>query len=412
MKKYYFSIICLFIVAAVSGQYTWSVKDTFPGSGRRMAAGLNISGKAYIIGGNISSTPFTTTNDVWEYDPSSDSWTQKANFPTNIATASYFTINNVGYVVGGSTSAGNAVSTTRQYNASNDSWSTKASFPENGISGAFQFVLNNLGYVGTGARTGSNNASTVYSYNPETDSWIQAASYLGPQSINMTAFAIDSFAYAGLGQNGSGAFFNQFYKYNPTNNTWGQVATFPGKSRSAAISFVLNGKAYVGGGVSLLSGVPYALGDFYEYDPSSNTWSALPGFPGAPRQYATPVVINSVAYSICGYDDDGDKFYNLVSEFGTCSTIAGILPIPGENNTGIQIYPNPSSSDVTVKINSQGSTEIKYEIVAVEGKVIKTGTTRQNSFGFNSSNLADGIYIINVNDNQGVHGAQRFEVIH
>jgi hypothetical protein len=101
-----------------------------------------------------------------------------------------------------------------------------------------------------------------------------------------------------------------------------------------------------------------------------------------------------------------------VSEFGSCSDITAIIPIAGNSSAGIELYPNPSTNDVTVKINNQVTSEIKYEIVAADGKVIKTGTTTQNTFGFSANNFADGVYILNITDNNGIHGAQRFEVMH
>ena len=414
MKKHYTTLCFLLVVLYSAAQYTWTVKDSFPGTPRRMAAGLTINGMGYLIGGNIAA-PATYINDVWEYAPATDTWTQKANFPYTVATPAYFTINNVGFVVGGSQSAGVYVSTNKSYNPGSDTWTTRASFPENGITEPFQFVINGIAYVGTGARNGSIVSSTMYAYNPNSDSWTQKASYPGPQGINMAGFSIDSFGYAGIGQNGAGGFFNQFYKYDPSNNSWTQIASFPGKARSAATYFVLNGKAYVGGGVTVINGSAYSVGDFYEYDPTTNTWAAVPGFPGQPRQYATPIVINNVAYAVGGYDDDNNnQFYNFVSEFGTCGAVSGIIPIPGGSNpkSGVEIYPNPSTNDVTVKISGAVTSEIKYEIVSVDGKLIKTGTTTQNTFGFSANNFANGVYILNITDNQGTQGAARFEVMH
>jgi N-acetylneuraminic acid mutarotase len=415
MKKYYHTLCFLFLSFLSSAQYSWTVKDSFPGTPRRMAAGLIINNSVgYLVGGN-SALPATFLNDVWEYIPSTGNWSQKANFPYMVCSPAYFAINDVGYVVGGTQSAGVYVSTNEAYNSANDTWSAKASFPENGVSEAFQFVINGLAYVGAGARNGSGVSSTMYAYNPTADSWATMASYPGPQSINMAGFAIDSFGYAGIGQNGAGSFFNQFYKYNPANNSWTQIASFPGKVRCAATCFVLNGKAYVGGGVTTVSGTSsaYDLGDFYEYDPGTNAWSAVPGFPGAPRQYATPFVFGDIAYTVCGFNDDGGLFYNMVNKFGTCSTISAVTPIPGGNsNARMKIYPNPSTNEVTVKISDPVTSEVKYEVVSVDGKVVKTGSTTQSTFGFNANNFANGVYILNITDGNGTHGAERFEVMH
>jgi len=118
-------------------------------------------------------------------------------------------------------------------------------------------------------------------------------------------------------------------------------------------------------------------------------------------------------FSSLGYHNNGSPYYNFVNEFGTCSSISGIMPIPGGNpKAGIEVYPNPSNNDLNVKISGDVTSEIKYEIVSVDGKVVKTGSTHQTSFGFNTGNFANGVYIISITDSQSTQGEQRFEVMH
>ena len=413
MKKHYLSSLLIALTLLSKAQYSWLVKNDFPSTARLAQAAFSVNGTGYIVGG-FTEVPNTIINEVWAYNPAADSWTQKSNFGYNSSGAGVFVIGNNAYVCGGGTGGGNNSNALSLYNPTNDSWSSRATFPETGVSGAFNFAINGLGYVGAGERNGANNSTTVYSYDPESDSWTAVANY--PVSVvNPIGFAIDSFGYAGLGSDGSNHLSNAFYKYSPATNSWTAIAPFPGELRSSSMAFVMNGKGYVGGGWTTIPNAinsVYNVGDFFEYDPASDTWEPVSGIPGRGRDLSAAFVINNAAYLAGGFDFYISNAINSVAEFGTCGKIAGIMPVEGNSNTGIQIYPNPSSSDVTVKINSQSNSEIKYEIVAIDGKVIKTGTTRQNSFGFNSSTLADGIYIINVNDNQGVHGAQRCEVIH
>ena len=411
MKKYSTLLIIVLSYLVSSAQFTWLNKNAFPGTPRRMAAGFEINGNGYIIGGNTSTLPSEYINDVWEYNASADSWTQKSNFPFSGGTAAYFVINGVGYVVGGGDSSSYYHSSNYAYNSTSDTWTAKANFPENGVSGAFQFVINGIAYVGTGARNGSNNSSTVYAYDPVADGWSQRANYPGPQSINMAGFVIDSFGYAGLGQDGAGSFYNQFYKYTPSTNSWATIAPFPGKPRSATAYFVLDGIAYVGGGVREIGSLPFALADYYAYDPVTNTWSPSPGFPGAPRQYAVGIVINDNAYAIGGYENDGDDFYNLVSEFGSCSQLSGILPVTPNSNNPIQLFPNPTNGDLHVKVSGQSS-KLQYEVIAVDGQVAISGTSVQSDFNLETNHLAAGVYILNVKNADGLLAFKRFEVLH
>ena len=82
--------------------------------------------------------------------------------------------------------------------------------------------------------------------------------------------------YVGLG--GNNTFYNDWYEYYIPSNTWSTKASFPGQARFAPAYFELNGKIYVGCGVN--SGFTSALSDFYCYDPSNNTWSAIANFGG------------------------------------------------------------------------------------------------------------------------------------
>jgi N-acetylneuraminic acid mutarotase len=415
MKKHYLLVLLILALLKSQAQYTWLNKDTFPGLARAAAAGFSINGAGYIVGG-IEEASNAALSEVWSYNPVSDSWIQKNSYPNNADGAALMSIGDSIYVCGGALGTGTNSSATYLYNPATDSWAAKANFPENGVSGAFHFAINGIGFVGTGERNGSNTSTSVYSYNPTTDSWNSAAAYPGNGVVCAAGFAIDSLGYAGLGTDGNNNFFNSFYKYSPSSNTWTAIARFPGEPRSCPLVFVLNGKAYVGGGLTSVPGnssVDYELGDFFEYDPSTDTWAWVPGLPTRGKHYASTFAINGSGYVVCGQDNYIGADVTTVSEFGTCSEITGITPLPGGNSkSGIEIYPNPSTNDVNVKISGEVNSAVKYEVVSVDGKLIKSGTTQQNTFRFSADNLSDGIYILTLTDNEGIHGEQRFEVIH
>ena len=58
----------------------WSAIAAFPGSSRRDCASFVLNGKGYIVGG-IDSTTTYINNEIWEYDPDIDVWTQLDTFP-------------------------------------------------------------------------------------------------------------------------------------------------------------------------------------------------------------------------------------------------------------------------------------------------------------------------------------------
>jgi len=80
----------------------WIQKADFGGVGRHRATGISIANKGYMGLGHVNGTGIDIDyKDWWQYDPASDSWTQKANFPVLNHGAVAFSTSTRGYVGGG-----------------------------------------------------------------------------------------------------------------------------------------------------------------------------------------------------------------------------------------------------------------------------------------------------------------------
>jgi len=225
-------------------------------------------------------------------------------------------------------------------------------------------------------------------------------------------FAIGNFGYAGLGTDGSGNMSKQFYKYDAGNNSWSAIAPFPGKARCVASAFVINGIAYVGGGLSILNNAEYyAVGDYYAYDPNTNTWTPVPGLPGYPRQGAVTFTINNSGYSVGGYDNDGDVYYDIVNEFGSCSVISEIPFMGGNGQRLVSVFPNPTTGELNVKVAGDELSELTFEVTNLAGQLVKSGDSRLNTFSFSTNALGSGMYLLTIKDKAGSITVKRFEVI-
>ena len=75
----------------------WILRDSLPGPPRYIAFGFSIGNKGYIGSGSASNTSGYYT-DFWEYDPYSNSWTQKKPITGKRAYAASFAIRNKGYI--------------------------------------------------------------------------------------------------------------------------------------------------------------------------------------------------------------------------------------------------------------------------------------------------------------------------
>ena len=197
---------------------------------------------------------------------------------------------------------------------SQGTWDPRASIPAAGRQSAFAFEVGGFGYIGTGNYApGPVYLSDMWSYNPSANAWIQKASY--PVVVSRAvATVVNGIAYVGTGYvNGTNV--NSWYSYDPVADQWTPKASFPGTARQDAIAVSLNGKVYVGGGV--FSTNPNVFQDFWEYNPTTNTWVQKGNLP-SPRAFATEFVINNKAYMVGGTLGPG-SFTNQVHEYDPAS---------------------------------------------------------------------------------------------
>ena len=210
-------------------------------------------------------------------------WQQLANFPTERA-YSYnplFTIGGKVYVGSQSIGASSNYYYFKQlyeYDPATNFWTQKKDFPGTGRTEATVAVLNNKAYVMFGATKGAY-FSDAWEYDPASDSWRQltnppATKANGSGVFNQQAGAIpytwnnQVYALFGRGpQNGNvdqTTIYNSLYTLNPSGNgSWGVSFPFNEKgiaenviyaaARSSAFSFQYDKWLYFGGGVAASS---------------------------------------------------------------------------------------------------------------------------------------------------------------
>jgi N-acetylneuraminic acid mutarotase len=107
---------------------------------------FSVNGKGYVGLGQSS-------NKIWQYDPVADAWKQMGNFPgtANTYTAS-FVVGNYAYVGTGdlNMATNTATASFYRYDPSTDTWTQKGDFPGGARNRATGFSIGNMGYLGTG----------------------------------------------------------------------------------------------------------------------------------------------------------------------------------------------------------------------------------------------------------------------
>lgn len=203
----------------------WSFSSTAPFQGRLHPGSFTIQGKQYVVGGKNYRTQ-TAYFDCWEYDPSTNYWVQKSNFPGHcVWYACSFSSYDKGYIVCGEDSSSNTLNEVWQYDPTSDTWLQLSDFPGLPRIDSKGTSINNLGYLAGGFAAG-NNLQDLWQYNAMTDTWTQLSSVPLSGSI-LYAFSLNGYSYFGSYQGGA--------RYNPIDSSWSGHTTHPLNLRTSSI---------------------------------------------------------------------------------------------------------------------------------------------------------------------------------
>lgn len=285
----------------------WITLPIVGGSSYRMGAySFSAFGRCYIGGGvNSASSPL---NDFWEFNPSTNLWTQKTSPGTGLSWAAAMGIAGKGYLIARDSNLGTAVAAVKEYDPIINAWTPKSAFPGGPRQSATTFSFASSGLLCTGADN-AGGFSDLWQYYPATDTWTQRPSLpAGIYRTEAAGFVSGTNAYlcTGKGANGvEGAGF----AYDTLAQTWSSPFVF-GKTRVAAVAFSINGKGYIGTGATSYAGFNELQNEFWMYDPQTNSWTQKANFAGLARREAV-----GFATADKGYIGMGRSIYGRETDF-------------------------------------------------------------------------------------------------
>jgi len=238
----------------------WSQKADMPGVGRQELSCFTIDSFAYVgLGRNIDN-PQTAFSSFNRYDPSSNTWSAIADFPSERYVSTGFSIDSIGYITCGVTPLVERYKDLYAYNPRTDKWTKKAGLPEAAIVRAFACVVSNgkNAYL-MGGFDGYDIANDFYMYDPLNDTWTPKEGFPGGARSYSAGFAIGKYILMGMGRDGSQDDAKDWYYYNPDENLWAAVASHPNDNTVGCATFVIDGKGYVSGGFSASSNSVFNL---------------------------------------------------------------------------------------------------------------------------------------------------------
>ncbi|MGB0932878.1 MAG: kelch repeat-containing protein [Lishizhenia sp.] len=329
--KQFFLVLFFYLLSNIAFGNAWEQKANFGSTGRHRGTAFAIKDKGYMGLGHINSVVNIAYADIWEYDPASDTWTQKADFGGGDRYhAVAFTVGEKAYCGSGRKPSNSWSDDFWEFDPVANSWTQISDIPGGMRLGALAFVIDTLAYVGAGSSS-TGTSEQYYSYYPPTDTWTPIADFPGNDRATGVAFAINGKGYVGTGSAGFGA-GNDFWEYKPEQDQWIQRANVGPTPRQGATGFAINGKGYILTGNNFGNGLNYR--DVWEYEPATDVWKQIDDFPGAKRRFMNSFVIGNTAY--CGIGTNGTNFNDFWSFTGTVS-------LEEEWKSGIKLYPNPTS---------------------------------------------------------------------
>lgn len=365
----------------------WVKKADFIGSKRERAVSFSIGNYGYLATG--VDTAEVVLKDLWQYDPLLDTWSQKADLPGSARRdAVGFSIGDKGYVAVGIDSnealVGTKLKDLWQYDPTLNTWAQKADFPGAGGLGIYfatAFTIDSKGYICCGKKGPSVYSNELWEYKPSIDQWTQRASFPGGVRYQLSSFSIGNEAFVGLGAT-QDIFKRDFWKYSPGTNTWSPIADLPGNERGNASTFVTGGRGFVCLGTD--GGL---LNDLWEYKPAADAWFSRAPFGGSERKNAIAFTVSERVFVGTGKGVSGKK-----------SSMYEYIPHDflgfNELESNLNFYPNPSTDHVNISNIPVSAHEIA--LISSDGKTLQQKQLDKNECTLFLVDYPNGIYIINV----------------
>ena len=336
--KLLLGITALLFSFASSAQDTWVQKDSVNGSPRSVASVFMLDNDAYTAGG-LDEGGFR--RKMYSYTYSQDDWDTEESIGgvngagLNRGSAAAFGIGNKAYIVGGQGETVLFLSDMWEFDVTTQIWTQRADFAGGPRRQSVCFTTNDRGYVGLGSSpTGLK--KDMYSYNPVTNVWTQLNDFPGTARKEAVGFMMGSNAYVGTGDDG--VLKKDFWEYNPFNDVWLQRADFPGTPRKGAVGWGIFPDAFICTGEDI--NFEYTK-DLWQYNFFTNSWQQRADFPGPGRSNAIAFVLEGEGFVGTGYDG---IFYDDLYAY------APILSTPESmKEDQISVYPNPAQAFFSVE---------------------------------------------------------------
>jgi hypothetical protein len=369
--------IGLVLLSSLAWNQSWMQRADLPATGRHRAIGMAIGNKGYVGMGHMNGTGVNIVyHDWWQFDPASNSWTQKADYANGAGQygACAFSTDKLGFVGGGTAFTNQFF----KYDPLLNTWTSIANCP---------FAPNDQTAFGLNGKGYAIDNSSIAEYDPATDTWTMKAPLPMTPGIWASSFVIGASAFVKFG--------NTLLEYKPAQNMWIQRATFPGLATGGSSAFSSYGKGYVISGYS--GSLANVNKEVWEFNPANNTWIQREEFDGASRRF-------SIGFNI------GDKGYFGLGtngiNFNDFWVFDGILEVDKNQFIDFQLVPNPCTSSFRIQLTSIPN-QSELLIYDIAGSLVQSQSLSDPVTEISTEQLPAGVYLVQMLSNNQIVGYER-----
>jgi hypothetical protein len=227
---------------------TWSFGNPAPGVSSE-GAGTSHGGLFYTLGGRF----IGPRNDLWSYNPASDTWTVLASMSVGRAGLGVAVVGDAIYAIGGRSQtsgpcSGEPLQDVERYDIASNTWTTVASLPSPRSDLAAAEIGGKI-YVFGGCTDSISFLNDVDVYNPQTDTWSTAPTDMPTARAGMYAVtSIGGTVYVIGGWNGVGVGLDTNEAYKVAQDTWTTGLLPMPTPRAEAGAAGHDGRIYIVGG--------------------------------------------------------------------------------------------------------------------------------------------------------------------
>ncbi len=360
----------------------WKKAAPFPEPDEELF-GVAVNGKLYVIGGWGDGK---ARGANYEYDPATDKWTKKKSMPRPAHHAALATANGKIYVFGGFVAPEKApvpigaawepIDNVWEYDPSADSWKALAPLPTKAGAAVAVEVRGKIYFIG-GATTveGSkapfftfmgpcNVLSTNYVYDPATNTWERRKPMAVPRNHAFAA-AVNGKIYVIGGRTGHGFIMSAtntdvVEEYDPANDMWSAPKERMPTPRSGGGWGTDGRRIYVAGGEVTTTPLVGAFRAIEAYEPATNSWTTLPSMP-MPRHGVAGAVMGNRFYLVSGKIQSSGALEMQDPKLEVHTSSVDILELSGAKS-------EPAKSATKVSAQGERKPYTRYDIKSPEGQ--------------------------------------------